>query len=515
VAIRAIALSAPAHPSGTIHPAALNSPDPVSLFNALRRAASRAAKGEGPWGQSNWAGSRARRRECCLLMYSMDDRPRLDALLRRERPNIVLIGAMSVCMRGAVECATRIRATMGDDCLIVLGGRHASETLYRGARGRPSVEHHRGSVPRLMESGQIEDVFDIVVGGEAEDVVCRLGIALDAAPFAGRRDRARVLAELADADGDWVAGIVDAGGSIRTLASRRLPIDRNDLPSVGWLFGVSASFGVFDGARTAHLFSDTGPGCAFDCGFCSERRSVTGKPQDVDRAAARLYRQMREARDVIADQHPTAKASAFVEDSILLLGKRSAIADFCALMERQPLGVSFGAQLTIDQILARRDDIRRLRDAGLSYLFIGLETLDPAAIGGMSKDISARRSAWAYRAEAALAFLGSLDIKVGAALLFGLGEPAAARLALFEFVGALRRRYGVPQTLSMNWAVQHPLKGQDGGTGYDYAGWPVIGEQMLGLFHSFGEASTEYPVAGVARPTVREVTDIFQAYRAT
>jgi hypothetical protein len=59
------------------------------------------------------------------------------------------------------------------------------------------------------------------------------------------------------------------------------------------MFGITASFDVFDGRLTGHVFSDTGSGCVFDCHFCSERRSITGRLAQPDTAAHRLVLQQR------------------------------------------------------------------------------------------------------------------------------------------------------------------------------------------------------------------------------
>jgi hypothetical protein len=75
--------------------------------------------------------------------------------------------------------------------------------------------------------------------------------------------------------------------------------------------------------------------------------------------------------------------------------------------------------------------------------------------------------------------LADLGVKCGVAVLFGLGEAHEQRLALVEQVRHWRATYEGPAPISMNWAVQHPLLGQDGGTGYTYTDWAFPRAQTL------------------------------------
>src|SRR4051812_35815707 len=98
MSLRVLALAAPQFPADRGPSRALNSKDPASLFNACRLAARRADSGVGPWADSNWAGGRAARRPLVLLEDSLPaTRARLERLLEEVRPNLLLIGSMSIC----------------------------------------------------------------------------------------------------------------------------------------------------------------------------------------------------------------------------------------------------------------------------------------------------------------------------------------------------------------------------------------------------------------------------------
>lgn len=442
-----------------------------------------------------------------LLMYSLDDMPAFRELLLRERPNVLLIGAMSLCMPGAIECAKLARAVLGDDLLIVLGGRHPTETIYLWsgkARTPADVLHHRASPVQLMRAAKIPPCFDVVISGDGEYVIAAIGeiVAARDGPISGE-----ALARTIDPQtpGDWILSFPSDSGEV---VSSGHPIDYDELPPLASLYGVSAAFDVFDGRRTAHVFSDTGRGCVYDCDFCSERRSVTGGIKDPRGAPRRLFRQMEDAVNVINSDTPGRGASAFVEDSVLLAGSPRSIDELCNLLERSPLDIRFGAQLTIDQILTRKAQLLRLAASGMSYIFIGLETFDPEEIGGMSKDLGGRHGSWQSRFRNALDILSEARIACGCALLFGLGEPHRSRIALLDAVIAERRMRRSPVTLSANWAVQHPLRNTTTESTYDYLEWGTPEGPFLDLFHRFGEASLSYPLPGVSPPTLNEVKEI-------
>lgn len=156
----------------------------------------------------------------------------------------------------------------------------------------------------------------------------------------------------------------------------------------------------------------------------------------------------------------------------------------------------------------------RLSAVGLSYVFLGVETLDPYAVGGMNKDTSKKLRSWASRVEAACDLLSSCGIRIGFALLFGLGETHLSRIRLLNFIEKINGNVEAPVVVSMNWAVQHPLKGFDNGANYKYLQWPVLEVRMMNLFHRFGEASTEYPMLHVGKPKYEEVLEVVCRSRA-
>ena len=274
MAIHVMAISAPENKRGFLGKHSLKSEDPASLYNACRYAGSLAAKGIYPWGESNWAGSRAERCDSILLMHSLeDDISTFKEKIVKLKPNLLLIGAMTVCLPGAIACAKIAREILGDKVCIVLGGRHASESIYLSQSGM--VSHHASSPLLLMANNKIERIFDIVISGEGEYIIAWIGEIID------NLDRKNLPLSIIEkyfgntsgVPGRWIIGSV-FNNQLRTVICPGIPINKNLLPSPCEIFGIHSSFNTFGERMTAHVFSDIGCGCVFDCNFCSESRSV-------------------------------------------------------------------------------------------------------------------------------------------------------------------------------------------------------------------------------------------------
>jgi len=510
--LRVVAVSAPEWPDGRPNPQVLTSADPVSLFNACRVAAVSSSDVNSPWADSNWAGERKVRRANVLLLHSADSEhlSSLEKLLLGEKPNLLLIGAMSLCLPGAVACARLARAILGNDVLIVLGGRHVNETFFLDRLGM--IRHHPASPLVLTAAKLIPDLFDIFVSGDGEYVIEAIGRLVVRTLKQGLEVRcaANSLEMLRLAPGRWLAGTV-LEGKIRQVASSGPNLDRDTLPPPVSVFGARAKFDVFPGRITAHAFSDSGSGCVFDCDFCSERRSVSGPPIGLTKSARRLHRQLKAAYSAISEDTPEMGISAFVEDSTLLGGSEPPTQELVKLLSTDSLDMIFGAQYTIDQILRQKNLITALRNVGLRYLFVGLETFDPAQVGGMHKDLS--RTPWVQRAEDVFSFLHAAGIGCGVAILFGLGENQISRLRLLDQLATWRTRYDLPRPISLNWAVKHPLRERDRETGYRYLKWGTPSGPYVEAFRNFAEASLNYCLPGKSPPTLDELEEINAAYQ--
>jgi radical SAM superfamily enzyme YgiQ (UPF0313 family) len=427
----------------------------------------------------------------------------------------------------------RIRE-LSPETVIVLGGKHCNETFFSSDAG--SVCHLHASPAKLMAQGKIPHVFDLAFSGDGEDFIAEVGevvarfdglkqddvrARLDAL-FAGTSfcpDRAR----LKSARGSWTATRL-ADGQLRNIVSAGLTLDRDALPAPAALFPVKSNFAIFGVDATAHVYSDSGKGCVFSCSFCSEASAINDKPVGIQTAASRLARQIRAVSDV-GKQAGGLRMSAFVEDSILLNGHLSSLEKLAGQLEQSQNDVVFGAQLTIDMInhSKRLELIQRLSKCGLKYIFFGLETGDDDIAGRMHKNSESNKSkvssqtqssssGWLDRARRAIANLTATGIEVGVSVLFGLGETQDNRLRLLRQLQAWQETLGGPMVVSLNWAVQHPLR--DPKNSFDYLEWGVNvnSERYDVLCEMFGEASEIYPLPGQEMASLAELRAIRAEY---
>ena len=510
MSLRVVAVSAPEKLRGSLGQFVLKSDDPASLYNACRYAGQLAMQNYGQWGESNWSGTRKERRSSIMLMHSFEDNLHdFTDLLLRIRPNLLLLGAMSICFPGAIACAIKARELLGEEVCIVLGGRHACESIFLDRNG--DLVHHTSSPLLLMAQGKLDVVFDFVVSGEGEYIIAEIGEVI------GRGiSKCNLLSHFEsrkEVPGDWIIGSVFQN-RISTVISQGIQMDKDFLLPVSSIFGVNSFFDIFEGRVTAHIFSDTGRGCVFDCDFCSESRSVAGSIMQISSAPQRLFLQLKSVVQVVKEDLYPLRASAFIEDSTFLTGSTTSLNEFVRLLENANLDIRFGAQLTIDQIHSKLDVLRQLKNVGLDYLFIGIETLDPLTIGGMNKDNNKKGKKWIDRVEQSLEFLIAMNIKCGSSVLFGLGETQQNRLLLLKKIREWQNKYFAPYPISLNWAVQHPLKGNDNNSNYTYLNWALPTDEWINVFRDFGEASVCYPIAGQTPPKIEEVREVVSLFNS-
>lgn len=505
----------------------LNSSSPFSLQNALRVAADAALHGIGPWGQSNWSTAEGLR-QCVFMSDYLDETLAwLDTALLRVRPNLLMIGAMSISYPGAIRIASRAKALLGDEVIVVIGGKHVIETTY-AVDGRLLL--HDASPIAAMHSQAIDRVFDLVVSGDGEDIIHEIGCAIAGNAALGLSVQSIVdyLADRTSIRGDWLVAWLGEQGP-QFLQGSKLPIDYDNLPVPAALFAPTSAFAIFGTDLTAHAYSDTSKGCIYSCDFCSESQAINGKLRGIATAHERLFRQLKAVKGITANSQGTTSISAFVEDSILLQGNASSLAKLADLLEAEGLQLPFGGQLTIDMVNDgnRQAVIRRLARSGLRYIFMGLETPDEQLAASMHKNrVAAKKpqddnlicqdaghSSWMHRSETALRFFASEQIDCGLSLLFGLGEQHSQRVALLEKIAHWQQTIGQPRCISMNWAVKHPLRRLDNAPDH-YRDWAIDAADPRAqlIARTFGEASTRYCMDGISMASLEQLSELNELY---
>ena len=198
--------------------------------------------------------------------------------------------------------------------------------------------------------------------------------------------------------------------------------------------------------------------------------------------------------------------SAFVEDSVLLGGIDRLLLKLSQLLGDAKNGVKFGGQFTTDLLLSKtkHDILRKLMAANFSYVFWGIETGNEMIASRMSKNV--HTGSWIKRNEEVISFLNSAGIDGGVSILFGLGESHEDRIKILDQLKAWKDSYGIPNVISLNWAVQHPLRGVADGLNYNYLEWGTPQDSpYLDVFTElFGEASINYPMKGSKLASVEQ-----------
>ncbi|MDI5966022.1 B12-binding domain-containing radical SAM protein [Streptantibioticus silvisoli] len=373
------------------------------------------------------------------------------------RPRVVLLSAVSAGHRYALEMAA-LAKTHSPGCVVVIGGRHADETV-RYQRASHTLDLSWSSTVAVIGDGRSERVIDFVVAGdgapgldlllqavslvlpaEAEECVDTAAV-LDALPL--------VAGAQPDLTGAFtVVGILPDGYTAVPVQGRRL--SSAELPSPYEAFSVRARFGIFTradssalGSRTAHML--TLDACPFKCTFCSESIQVSQRPTrfavtETEHAAERLGQMM-----------DWGAEAAFFDDPVFWGGNWRAINNFCRDFEalRAARGderpFEWGAQLTVDVVLnrAKSDEVAegldRMARAGCSYIYIGIESMAQRVMAHVGKNLLRRNpETWVSKVREALDTIRSHGIRVGSSVLFGLdGENRETIQETIEEIGRL------------------------------------------------------------------------------
>lgn len=512
--LKILGVSAPhyVHKKEDMQSTNLNSSDPFSLYNAYKVCADKAENEDENWGDSNWNTKEGRDNSIMLLQYYYNDVPKFLEKLKEIRPNLLFIGSMTLGFAGAVKIAELAKKALGDEVFIVLGGKHITETLYEKDG---NVEQLNSSPLKLMEDGKIPKVFDMVSSGDGEEILYQIGNAVNQALINGKDLKDVYKYEgLKKAKGDWVLGWLDEQGKSAYIQSSKEPLNYDEMPLTSELFNISTKFDVFDKADlTAHTMSYLSKGCVHNCFYCSESSRINGRLKQTETAPQRLYKNLESIQDVGRKRYNTDKMSAFVEDSIILAGNPKMLNQFSELLKAKPLNIEFGGQFTIDTLLDKRNQeaIQKLSKQGFKYVFVGLETNNEEIADTMSKNKDKNTLSWIDKNEQAIRFVKSQNMKYGVSVLFGLGESQKDRIRLMETIYGWQKKYGLPNVVSMNLAVQHPLRNNEI---YDYIEWGTDKDsEYLPIFTEiFGEASEKYKMPEVELPTPEELKELQEFY---
>ncbi|MDX3585185.1 B12-binding domain-containing radical SAM protein [Streptomyces europaeiscabiei] len=383
-------------------------------------------------------------------------RERFIAELRTLQPKVLLLSAVSAAHRYALEMA-ELAKEHAPHCFVVLGGRHADETIrYRDADG--TAEFSWSSTVEVVRDGRAGRVVDFVVAGDGAPLLDLLlrALSLTVPPGFGPTDNGAVLdaLPLVAGGGEALRGsgtiVGFCPGEAVVVPVRGERLSSIELPSPYEAFSIRARFGVFTeagshplGSRTAHVM--TLDSCPFKCTFCSESIQVSQRPtRFAVSETEHVARRVRKLMDWGAE-------AAFFDDPVFWGGNWKAITEFCRDLRAQgtdlPGGGSFewGAQLTVDVVLnrAKAEEVRAglelMRSSGCTYVYIGIESMAQSVMAHVGKNLLRRNpEAWVSKVREALATIRGHGIRVGSSVLFGLdGECRETIEETIEEIGRL------------------------------------------------------------------------------
>jgi len=490
----------------------LNSSDPFSLYNAYKWAAYKAENNDENWGDSNWSTIAGRNNSIMLLQYYYNDVPRFVKKLKEINPNLLFIGSMTLGFAGAYRIAELAKKILGDSVFIVLGGKHVGETMFEE---NGTVKQLRSSPLLLMKENKIPKVFDIICSGDGEEILYEIGNGVNQCLKERKKlNQVYKYYGLKKAKGEWCLGWLNEQNECEFIISNKEPLDYDKLPLTSDLFAISAKFNVFKNSDlTAHTMSYLSKGCVYNCFYCSECSRINGNLKQFTTGAQRLYKNLASIQKIGLERYSTNKMSAFVEDSIMLAGSPLLLNELSMLLKENPLNIEFGGQFTIDRLLDEKvqEVVSKLSRQGLKYIFVGLETNNENIAETMSKNVCQKNISWLKKNEKAIEFIKRHNMKYGVSVLLGLGETQKDRLNLLKTIKFWQQKYGIPNVVSMNLAVRHPLRSSEE---YDYIDWGTsLDSAYLSIFtQMFGEASEKYIMSGVGIPTIEDLKELKYLY---
>ncbi len=503
-----------------------NSQTPFSLQNAIRDAVLSAEKGFSKyWHNSNFKSSKTRNEAVLLMEYWEQDKDKFEKLFEKINPNLLLIGAMTLSFRGAIEIAKYAKRKKGNNIFIVLGGKHANETVFR-SRNKKHILNHVASPLTLMQEKAIPHIFDLIVSGDGEKVITVIGNIIGRllekkASFDNFNNGSNRL-KLEEAHGDWITGQLINNELVYIGSKKNNLIDYTRLAYAIEQFEFKKGFEIFGTDYTVHAYSDNSRGCGYDCFFCSEKGTINGKLRIKDDTSInRLFYQFSVLEKYKKKDYKGKSFSIFIEDSIFLTGRPDFINQFSERCIDSKIHTKFGAQFTLDTFFILKDiEIENLIKVGLDYIAFGIETIDDDIAKTFSKNTD-KKTGWKQKIKNVVLRCQKFNLKCGMFLIWGLGEMQDDRKnQLLEILNWIKI-YNVPIDIGLNIATQHPLQivndthlDKFGYKKYNYIDWGTdIDDEYLPYFiELFGEASTKYAINKNSLPSITELEELKKIY---
>jgi radical SAM superfamily enzyme YgiQ (UPF0313 family) len=389
-------------------------------------------------------------------IWDRQAKQRFEEELQTVRPHVLLLSAVSAAHRYALEMAA-IAKQLLPTCIVVLGGRHADETVVH-EKSTGAVSFRYSSTARFLVEERGPCAIDFVVSGDGAPLLDLLLQAVALVPTESESKPAShitrlvmeaILDILADDDERPGTGVIvhlDASGPV-AIPLRGRQLDASEMPNPYSAFSIRARFSIFEssvnpsGKRTAHMM--TMSACPFQCTFCSESIRVSGQPTRF--AGSQTAHVVERVREIVA----WGAEAAFFDDPIFWGGNWETITQFAStLVETRASEVAlsqleWGAQLTVDTVLRGQERVDEalslMRLGGCTYIYLGIESMSEQVMQHVQKNMRRRNpEPWKDKVTKVLSQLRSHGFVVGSSVLFGLdGENRSSIDETIEEIGVL------------------------------------------------------------------------------
>jgi anaerobic magnesium-protoporphyrin IX monomethyl ester cyclase len=296
------------------------------------------------------------------------DMARIKELLESERPDVVASTAITATVLPAMD-VLRLAKRLDPSTTTILGGVHPT-FLYEEC-----LEPECSSVPAV----------DFCVLGEGETTFREL---LQCLADRGDLSKVRGIAYRVDgddmapgADGPDIAGSPGPKGVRKGRVFVTPPRDfMDDLDSLtpAWHLVDWEDYYLYfiDNSRVAIVSSSRG--CIHECAFCSQHKFWMGSYRQRDAVAFTSEMQMLATKYnvnvfFIADEYPTRDRERWEKILDLLIEKR--------------LGVHILMETCVDDIIRDEDIMHKYREAGVLFIYMGVEATNQQRLEYFKKDI--------------------------------------------------------------------------------------------------------------------------------
>ncbi len=292
----------------------------------------------------------------------------LEGILREEKPDLVLCTAITPAIYKAQSTMALVKR-LHPNAVTVLGGIHGT-FMY-------------GQV--LTETPDI----DYIIRGEGEEILVNFVNALSA----GRLTQERAS----------IKGIAYLENGIPTATPAHPPIQDLDSLKPDWSI-LNWDRYIYIPLNCRVAIPNFARGCPFTCSFCSQwkfwRQYRTRDPKKFVDEIEVLVKQHNVGFFILADEEPTINRKKFVE--------------LCEELIKRDLGIKWGINTRVTDILRDEELLPLYRKAGLVHVSLGTEAAAQLKLDRFNKEIKVEQS------KKAIALLRANGIVTEAQFIVGL-----------------------------------------------------------------------------------------------